>query len=471
MTQRTSSEIAPPQSNMGLGDPFPVGLLLLALVLTAGLTGWLGWNAFYRAPDVEPKQKAEIVLVTGLMLVLSLAAWLQVIRTANTWRTTLTAGLAKQESIQEELRESRAFYASLVDVLPQSILRKDLQGRFTFGNKKFCAMLRKPPEEIIGKTDFDFFPQDLAEKYRRDDQAVITSGMTFEAVEEHHTPQGTRLFVNVVKTPLYDSRWKIVGIQAIFWDVTERKRAEEALAQKAEELARSNAELEQFAYVASHDLQEPLRMVASYTQLLARRYQEKLGADALEFIQYAVDGANRMQQLINDLLAYSRVGSKGKEFGKVDCAVILGQAIANLREAIEASAALVTNDDLPTVSGDATQLVQLLQNLISNALKFHGSDAPRVHVSAALRDRPGAAEEKDWLFSVRDNGIGIDPQYSERIFVIFQRLHTQAQYPGTGIGLAICRKIVERHGGRIWVDSQLGQGATFFFTIPVHSNQ
>ncbi len=441
--------------------------------MTAALTGWLGWTA-YRAGSgtgLDPKQKVNSLLVTGALSSLSLGAWLLVIRGLYRWRATVATVLTEQDAVQEALRDSQTFHASLVDVLPQSILRKDLQGRFTFGNKKFCAMLRKPLQEIVGKTDFDFFPAELAEKYQRDDRAVIAGGKVFETVEDHLTPQGTRLVVNVVKTPIYDARWKIIGTQAIFWDVTEKKSAEEALAKKAEELARSNADLEQFAYVASHDLQEPLRMVARYTQLLARRYKDKLDADALEFIQYAVDGANRMQQLINDLLTYSRVGSSAQEFQRVDCSTILGQTIANLRDAIEATGALVTNDDLPTVLGDGTQFIQLCQNLVGNALKFRSSNAPQVHVSAVARSRPGSGPDKEWLFAVRDNGIGIDPQFADRIFVIFQRLHTQAQYPGTGIGLAICKKIVERHGGHIWVQSQLGQGATFFFTLPIPENE
>ncbi len=244
-------------------------------------------------------------------------------------------------------------------------------------------------------------------------------------------------------------------------DRTERERAERELRGFSEDLARSNAELERFAYVASHDLQEPLRMVSSYTQLLKRRYRGKLDSDAHEFIDFAVDGANRMQKLIQDLLTYSRVGSRPLELAPVDCEGILERVLRDMQETLEERGATVEHEPLPLVRGDAVQLGQLFQNLLANATKFVRPDVPplvRISVSMPTKHL--------WQFAVQDNGIGIDPQYFERIFIIFQRLHGKDAYPGTGIGLAICKKIVERHGGCLWVESKSGAGAKFLFTLP-----
>jgi light-regulated signal transduction histidine kinase (bacteriophytochrome) len=249
-------------------------------------------------------------------------------------------------------------------------------------------------------------------------------------------------------------------VTAAIRDITTRKKDELLLLHKVDELNRSNEELGQFAYIASHDLQEPLRMVASYTQLLSRRYKGQLDSDADEFIAFAVDGANRMQRLIQDLLAYSRVGTKGIDLLDTSSEEALQQALLNLRGAVEESGALVTHDLLPNVLADDLQLVQLFQNLVGNAIKYQSSGSPKVHISAA---RNG---EKKWTFSVQDNGLGIDPLYFEKIFGMFQRLHKREEFDGTGIGLAICKKIVERHGGSISVESEPGQGSTFRFALP-----
>jgi signal transduction histidine kinase len=242
-------------------------------------------------------------------------------------------------------------------------------------------------------------------------------------------------------------------------EISERKLAMETLARKEQELRRSNEELEQFAYVASHDLQEPLRMVGSYTQLLSRRYKGKLDQDADEFIAFAVDGVTRMQRLINDLLQYSRVGTKGRDPEPTDSEVVLDRALANLKTAIEENKATVTHDPLPVVMADDRQLERLFQNLVGNAVKFHGAEPPQVHIRT---ERSNGC----WMFTVKDNGIGIEPQYYQRIFQVFQRLHTMKEYSGTGIGLAVCKKIVERHGGRISVESEPGKGTSFLFTLP-----
>ena len=276
------------------------------------------------------------------------------------------------------------------------------------------------------------------------------------------------------------TRLRIVA--EIFANALERRQTQEELEERTRDLERSNTELEQFAYVASHDLQEPLRAVTSYTQLLAKRYTGKLDAKADKHLHYIVDGGNRMQRLIQDLLNYSRISTKGKPFQLTACDEVLEKVLANLTVVIRKADATITSDPLPKVMTDEGQLIQLLQNLISNSIKFQSDSSPQIHVSAVKQvdkqEIRGGGEiafpksllpsqsDNYWLFSVRDNGIGIEPEFKDRIFTIFQRLHTRKQYPGTGIGLAVCKKIVERHGGRIWVESAFGRGSTFYFTIP-----
>jgi len=262
----------------------------------------------------------------------------------------------------------------------------------------------------------------------------------------------------ITASPLRDSSGEIIGGIELVKDITERKTNEIEKEEISRKLADSNHDLQHFAYIASHDLQEPLRTITSFIQLLAKRYSGKLDKDADEFIGFVTDGAQRMQRLINDLLAYSRVESKGKPFAWFDCGDLLERVLANLRQSIEESGAVITLDHLPVICGDEMQMAQLFQNLIGNAIKFRGSAPPLIHVGIA--DNQG-----EWEISIRDNGIGIEPKFFDRIFEIFHRLHSREKYAGTGIGLAVCKKIVERHGGRIWVDSEPGEGTTFSFTI------
>jgi len=242
-------------------------------------------------------------------------------------------------------------------------------------------------------------------------------------------------------------------------EIEERKKAELKLKSIAEELKRSNDELKQFTYVASHDLQEPLRMISSYAQLLRRRYKNKLDADADDFIAFLVDGVVRMKVLIDDLLSYSKLAGQSKEFRPTDCNQALENALYNLKAAVEEAKAVITRDSLPVVLADEFQMTQVFQNLVSNAVKFHGKEVPQVRIAAKRT-------EQEWIFSISDNGIGIPSEFFDRIFLIFQRLHSKSEYPGTGIGLAICKKIAERHGGRIWVESEIGKGSVFYFSLP-----
>jgi PAS domain S-box-containing protein len=366
---------------------------------------------------------------------------------------------AEHKRTDEALRESEKKFRDLYDNAPLGYHEYNLEGRITNVNRTELEMLGYTAEEMTGRPIWKLNVNE--DTVREQVMAKLTGtqppGKELERI--YRRKDGTTFPVLIEDRLILDEKGCIKGIRCTIHDITGRKRVEEALKEKTEELARSNKDLEQFAYVASHDLQEPLRMVTSYVQLLARRYQGKLDSDADEFIGFAVDGAVRMRKLINDLLTYSRVGTQGKDLSPTDSEAVLAQSVNDLKVAIEENGALVTHAPLPMVMADRPQLGQLFQNLIGNAIKFRGNELPHVHISA---NRNG----NGWTFSVRDNGIGIAAEYSERIFIIFQRLHNRQEYAGTGIGLAICKKIVERHGGHIWVESNVGKGATFYFTLP-----
>ncbi|GEM_PF-2322954 len=374
----------------------------------------------------------------------------------------ILAEAIQRERVRQALVTERALLRTMVDHLPTSVYVKDLEGRKTLANQVCLSHMGVSSEaEALGKTDFEVYPPELAAAFAADDHFVLSTGQPIFNREERITrSDGTLGWQFTSKVPLHDSNGRIIGLVGIGYDITERRQMEDQLRQTLADLQRANADLERFAYVASHDLQEPLRMIASYAQLLEQRYRGRLDADADEFLAFIVEGASRMQQLIFDLLAYSRLGATRPASQSTDASISCQLALINLQDAIAQAQATIICDPLPTVKAEPTQLTLLFQHLIANAIKFRGPEPPIVHVSAV------ADSSSSFVFSVRDNGIGIEPQYFERIFVIFQRLHKRREYPGNGIGLALCKRIVELHGGRIWVESTPGQGSTFFFTLP-----
>jgi len=292
--------------------------------------------------------------------------------------------------------------------------------------------------------------------------AALQSGSVYELEHRIVRPDGCMRWVYDRALPYFDQDGNLVRYVGSTLDITERKQAEEKLYITLQNLELSNRDLEQFAYVANHDLQEPLRMISSYTQLLERKYKDKLDQDANDYIQFAVNGASRMQILLNDLLEFSKINIQGKGFKQVDTSTVLGQVISNLQLLIAKNTALVTNYDLPVITADEAQISRVFQNLIENAIKFKKStELPKIHVSCQRQNNM-------YHFSVADNGIGMEMQYHDRVFIVFQRLHSVKDYPGTGIGLSICKRIIERHGGTIWFESAVNEGTTFHFTIPVN---
>jgi PAS domain S-box-containing protein len=375
--------------------------------------------------------------------------------------------ITERKEAERALRESEARFRSLTQLTSDWYWEQDAEFGLKFMSGRMGERTGLDAGSYIGRKRWDQPALNLTEEDWAAHRALLERHEPFHDFQmQRPTPDGASRWVALSGEPIFDEEGRFAGYRGVGQDITNRKRrgaalrrAHEDLERKATELERSNSELEQFAYVASHDLQEPLRMVSSYTQLVLRRYGDRLDGEAKEFMAYVVDGAARMKQLIEDLLAYSRVGTRGKEFKPVPLENAVRRAINNLRAAIEEAGAAVTYDALPTVVADDVQLAQLFQNLIGNALKFRAASVPRIHVSAKEL-------ETEWEFAVRDNGIGIEPQYFERIFMVFQQLHTKGEFPGTGIGLAICKKVAERHGGRIWVESKPGEGSAFHFTLP-----
>jgi PAS domain S-box-containing protein len=376
--------------------------------------------------------------------------------------TAAIRDISVRKDAVEHLAQMEGRYRGLLEAAPDAMVVVNQVGEIVLLNVQVEKQFGYRRDELLGQKVKNIIPEGFAERLIADgtrtaaDALAQQIGTGIELIGRRK--DGSEFPIEIMLSPLESPEGILVT--AAIRNITERKRAEQHLVKTVAELNRSNDELQQFAYVASHDLQEPLRMVASYTQLLAERYKGRLDSDADEFIAYAVDGSNRMQVLIQDLLAYSRAGTNGKALRKISSDNALTEALANLRATIQESGAVVTHDSLPLITTDGTQLAQIFQNLVGNAIKYRSAAVPNVHISAV---KNGGNE---WIFSVRDNGLGIDPQYFDRIFVLFQRLHGQTEFKGTGIGLAICKKMLERLGGRIWVESQPEKGSTFHFALP-----
>lgn len=358
-----------------------------------------------------------------------------------------------------KLQESEERFRLIVEsVKDYAIFIIDPEGHIVSWNKGAENIKGYTSEEIIGKHISVFYtPEEIERGEPQYNLKMALENGHHESIGWRVRKSGSQFWADVILTPLFDESKKLKGYVKITRDISEQKKAEAKLNERSEELARSNQELEQFAYVASHDLQEPLRMVNSYVQLLSNRYKDKLDKDANEFIAFAVDGSNRMRALIQSLLEYSRV-NRVKPFERIDTNEVVKEVERDLTNIITENNAVIKVDKLPVIIGDTVLIGQLFQNLIINAIKFKGPQNPEIIIS-------GKKINNEYLFSVKDNGIGIKKEYLEKIFIIFQRLHGANQYPGTGIGLAICKKIVARHGGKIWVESEPGKGSTFYFTI------
>lgn len=366
--------------------------------------------------------------------------------------------IIEQKRIEQTLR----LYEEIIKNMTEGVCLMRLSDRsIVYTNPKFEKMFDYDTGEMIGK---DIIIINAPTEKSPEEKAIEITGIINRKGEwygeiENIKKDGTHFWC-YASCSVFDHNEYGKVIVSVHTDITKRKNAEEKLNKTYKDLERSNKELEQFAYVISHDLQEPLRTIYGYAELLESNYKGKLDTDADDFIAYITAGARHMQQMINDLLALSRITTRGKEFVHVNTERILKITFENLQSLIDKNHAIITYDQMPTIIADDSQIIQLFQNLIDNAIKFHRKETPEIHISSKIQN-------SDWVFSVKDNSIGIDKNHFKKLFVIFQRLHNREEYPGTGIGLAMCKKIVERHGGRIWVESKVGIGSVFYFTIPI----
>ena len=366
------------------------------------------------------------------------------------------------QSSRDSLISAKDYIDNIIKSIIDTLIVTDPEGTIKIINNSALELLGYNQHELIGQKISIIFPEEDIPPDESMIDLYIKKGSVSKAEVRYKTKSGEIIPVSISSSVLKNINDEIEGVVFVAHDISDYKRAEK-LARSAEALERSNRELQEFAYVASHDLQEPLRMISSYVQLLKRRYGENLDSDANEFIDYAVDGAERMKILIQDLLAFSRVGTSGEEFKITSTKTILDEVLSNLELSIKEKNVKISHDPLPDLVVDKTQIMLLFQNLISNAIKFCGDKPPEIHIEVI-------DNYNEWLFCFKDNGIGIDTKYADQIFVIFQRLHGMGEYPGTGIGLSISKRIVERHGEQIWVESEPGKGSSFKFTIPKHKS-
>ncbi|MBU4263555.1 MAG: PAS domain S-box protein [Proteobacteria bacterium] len=369
--------------------------------------------------------------------------------------------ICERRRAEKEREKTEEQFRLLVEgVMDYAIFMIDPAGRVLSWNEGAERIKGYRADEIFGRHFSSFYTEEDVKQGKPANHLKIADEQgSYEEDSLMVRKDGSQFWANVVITALRDEAGRLRGFSKVIRDISERRRAEEKLRTTADELARSNAELTRFAAIVAHDLQEPLRVIDGFINLLARRYQGRLDEKADEFIGFTVEGVKRMQQLIKDLLEYSKVGTRGTILETVDFSAAVDKAVLNLQAAVRDINAVITRDSLPTLMANASLISRLFQNLIGNALKFHGKEPMQVHISAEQK-------ENRWILSVRDNGIGIEPKYAETIFGMFQRLHTTREYPGTGIGLAVCKRIVEHHGGEIWLESEPGKGSTFYFTSP-----